>query len=38
MPSGVISIPTRNLHTSGEIFNKFDVEECIKLVIGTAAK
>ena len=38
VPSGVISIPTRNLHTSGEIFNKFDVEECIKLVIGTAAK
>ncbi|NLB32266.1 MAG: M42 family metallopeptidase, partial [Tissierellia bacterium] len=32
VPSGVISIPTRNLHTSGEIFNKFDVEECIKLV------
>ena len=30
--SGVISIPTRNLHTSGEIFNKFDVEECVKLV------
>jgi endoglucanase len=32
VPSGVISIPTRNLHTSGEIFNKSDVEECIKLV------
>ena len=30
--SGVISIPTRNLHTSGEIFNKFDVEECVKLI------
>lgn len=38
VPSGVISIPTRNLHTSGEIFNKFDVEECIKLVIATAEK
>lgn len=33
VPSGVISIPTRNLHTSGEIFNKNDVIECIKLVI-----
>ena len=38
VPSGVISIPTRNLHTSGEIFNKFDVEECLKLVIAAAAK
>lgn len=38
VPSGVISIPTRNLHTSGEIFNKFDVEECIKLVIATSSK
>lgn len=36
--SGVISIPTRNLHTSGEIFNKFDVEQCIKLVKATVAK
>jgi len=33
VPSGVISIPSRNLHSSGEIFNKADVEECIKLVI-----
>lgn len=32
VPSGVISIPTRNLHTSSEIFNKNDVLECIKLV------
>ena len=32
VPSGVISVPTRNVHTSGEIFNKSDVEECIKLV------
>ena len=38
VPSGVISIPSRNLHTSGEIFNKADVEECIKLVIATAAE
>lgn len=36
VPSGVISIPTRNLHTSGEIFNKSDVEECIKLVIAVS--
>lgn len=33
VPSGVISIPTRNLHSSGEIFNKNDVLECIKLTI-----
>lgn len=33
IPSGVISIPTRNLHTSGEIINKSDVMECIKLVL-----
>lgn len=32
IPSGVISIPTRNIHTSDEIFNKNDVLECIKLV------
>jgi endoglucanase len=36
VPSGVISIPTRNLHSSGEIFNKNDVIECIKLVAATA--
>ncbi len=30
--SGVISIPTRSIHSSGEIFNKSDVLECIKLV------
>jgi len=35
VPSGVISIPTRNVHSSGEIFNKEDVIECIKLVIET---
>lgn len=33
IPSGVISIPTRNLHTSGEIINKDDVTQCIKLVL-----
>lgn len=38
VPSGVISIPTRNLHSSGEIFNKFDVIECIKLVQAVVAK
>lgn len=38
VPSGVISIPTRNLHTSGEIFNKSDVLECIKLVHAVVAK
>ncbi|WP_312812257.1 M42 family metallopeptidase [Sedimentibacter sp.] len=32
VPSGAISIPTRSIHTSGEIFNKSDVLECIKLV------
>lgn len=32
VPGGVISVPTRNVHTSGEIFNKSDVLECIKLV------
>lgn len=33
IPSGVISIPTRNIHTSGEIINKDDVMECMKLVM-----
>ncbi|MDD2495154.1 MAG: M42 family metallopeptidase [Tissierellia bacterium] len=32
VPSGVISIPTRNLHSCSEIFHKNDVLECIKLV------
>jgi endoglucanase len=32
VPSGVISIPTRNLHSPSEIFNKDDVLDCIKLV------
>nr|WP_312576255.1 M42 family metallopeptidase [Sedimentibacter sp.] len=36
VPSGVISIPTRNLHSSGEIFNKDDVIECVKLVLSVA--
>lgn len=38
IPSGVISIPTRNLHSSGEIFNKSDVAECIKLVQAVISK
>ncbi|MDF2884808.1 MAG: glutamyl aminopeptidase, partial [Clostridiaceae bacterium] len=38
VPSGVISIPTRNLHSSGEIFNKSDVAECIKLVQAVISK
>lgn len=36
VPSGTISIPTRNLHTSSEIFNKSDVTECVKLVLAVA--
>lgn len=36
VPSGVISIPTRNLHASSEIFSKSDVMECIKLVLAVA--
>lgn len=38
VPSGVISIPTRNVHTSGEIFSKADVLECIRLVQAVVAK
>lgn len=38
VPSGVISIPTRNIHSSGEIFNKKDVLECLKLTQAVAAK
>ncbi len=38
VPSGAVSIPTRNIHTSGEIFNKSDVLECIKLVQAVSAK
>lgn len=38
IPSGVISIPTRNIHSSGEIFNKQDVLECIKLVQSVISK
>lgn len=37
IPSGVISIPTRNLHSAAEIINKNDVFECIKLLKATAA-
>jgi len=38
VPSGVISIPTRNLHSAAEIINKQDVLECIKLVEAIVAK
>lgn len=38
VPSGVISIPTRNLHSAAEIINKQDVFECIKLVKAIVAK
>lgn len=38
VPSGVISIPTRNLHSAGEIFSKSDILECIKLVQAVAVK
>ncbi|MGB4439998.1 MAG: M42 family metallopeptidase [Sedimentibacter sp.] len=38
VPSGVISIPTRNLHSAAEIINKQDVLECIKLLQATTAK
>lgn len=37
IPSGVISIPTRNLHSAAEIINKNDVFECIKLLKATAS-
>lgn len=33
VPSGCISIPTRNIHSSAEIFSKEDVVECVKLVV-----
>lgn len=33
VPSGVISIPSRNIHSGNEIVSKFDVNECIKLTI-----
>ncbi len=33
VPSGVISIPTRNIHSSGEIFSKEDIKECLKLTL-----
>ncbi len=31
VPSGVISIPSRNIHSGNEIVSKSDVTECIKL-------
>jgi endoglucanase len=33
VPSGVISIPTRNLHSANEMCAISDVEECIKLTV-----
>ena len=33
VPSGVISIPTRNLHSSGEMCSLSDVEDCIALTV-----
>ncbi len=33
VPSGVISIPSRNIHSGNEIVSKFDVNECVKLTI-----
>lgn len=38
VPSGVISIPTRNIHSGNEIISKFDVNECIKLTVAVANK
>lgn len=32
IPSGVISIPTRNSHSSSEILNKYDVEAAVTLL------
>lgn len=34
VPSGVVSIPTRNLHSESEILSKEDVIESIKLLLG----
>lgn len=34
--SGVISIPSRNIHSGNEIVSKFDVNECIKLTVAVA--
>ncbi len=36
VPSGVISIPSRNIHSGNEIVSKFDVNECIKLTVAAA--
>jgi len=35
---GVISIPSRNIHSGNEIVNKYDVNECIKLAKALAEK
>ncbi len=34
--SGVISIPSRNIHSGNEIVSKLDVNECVKLAIAIA--
>lgn len=38
VPSGVISIPSRNIHSGNEIVSKLDVNECIKLTALVANK
>lgn len=36
VPSGVVSIPCRNIHSGNEIVSKSDVNECIKLTVAIA--
>jgi tetrahedral aminopeptidase len=38
VPSGVISIPTRHLHTPSEMVDMNDVEDCIKLLVAVLEK
>lgn len=38
VPSGVISIPTRHLHTPSEMVDMNDVEGCVKLLVGVLQK
>ena len=38
IPSGVISIPTRYIHTGNELINKHDVIESLKLIISIIKK
>jgi len=33
VPSGVISVPTRNLHSASEMCAISDIEDCIKLTV-----